>query len=153
MANAVPALMSALHDCRAHVGVIGMGYVGLTAALSAVRAGFTATGFDVDEPKIDALRRGVSFLSQILSCAVTNAPYEGHFVVATNFERLLACDAILICVPTPLTKHCEPDLSFVVGPRGPSRPVSAQDNSLCSSPRPIRESPRRWSSPSWSGPG
>jgi len=90
-----------------------MGYVGLTAALSALWAGFTATGFDVDESKIDALRRGVSFLSHIPSCAVTNALHEGRFVVAANFERLPACDAILICVPTPLTKHREPDLSYV----------------------------------------
>ena len=77
MANAVPALMSALHDCRAYVGVIGMGYVGLTAALSAVRAGFTVIGFDVDESKIDALRRGVSFLSQIRRALSRTRPTRG----------------------------------------------------------------------------
>jgi len=113
VADAVPPLISILRDRRAHIGIIGMGYVGLPAALSAVRAGFTVAGFDVDESKIDALRRGVSFLSHIPSCAVTNALHEGRFVVAANFERLPACDAILICVPTPLTKHREPDLSYV----------------------------------------
>ena len=114
MADAVPALMSTLRSRRAQVGIIGMGYVGLPAALSAARAGFTVTGFDVDGAKVDALRGGESFLSHIPSCAVANALHEGRFVVAANFERLPACDAILICVPTPLTKHREPDLSFVV---------------------------------------
>ena len=114
IADAVPALMYTLRSRRAHVGIIGMGYVGLPAALSAARAGFTVTGFDVDEAKVDALRGGESFLSHIPSCAVANALHEGRFVVAANFERLPACDAILICVPTPLTKHREPDLSFVV---------------------------------------
>jgi UDP-N-acetyl-D-glucosamine dehydrogenase len=106
--------MTALRSRDAHVGILGMGYVGLPAALSAARAGFTVTGFDVDEAKVGALRRGESFFSHIPARAVTDALQGGRFAVTADFERLPACDAILICVPTPLTKHREPDLSFVV---------------------------------------
>ena len=100
--DAVGALMTALRSRDAHVGILGMGYVGLPAALSAARAGFTVTGFDVDEAKVGALRRGESFFSHIPARAVTDALQGGRFEVTADFERLPACDAILICVPTPL---------------------------------------------------
>jgi UDP-N-acetyl-D-glucosamine dehydrogenase len=113
-AGSVPTLMTVLRRHQAHVGVIGLGYVGLPAALGAVRAGFQVTAFDVDEAKVGALRHGHSVLSHLPASAVADALRTDRFTVTADFGCLPACDAVLICVPTPLTRHREPDLSFVL---------------------------------------
>src|SRR4051794_25442125 len=106
--------LAAFHDRTATIGIIGMGYVGLPLALTAAGAGFSVLGFDIDGPRVDKLNRGESNIKHIPSAAITDARRNGRFEATADFDRLGEPDAILICVPTPLTRHREPDLSFVV---------------------------------------
>jgi UDP-N-acetyl-D-glucosamine dehydrogenase len=98
---------------QARVGVIGLGYVGLPLALLFEESGFHVTGFDVDRAKPEALRRGESYIRHIGKQRVAEAFRRGRIEATTAFDRLSECDAILVCVPTPLGRHREPDLSFV----------------------------------------
>jgi len=97
----------------ARVGVIGLGYVGLPLALLFEEAGFPVTGFDVDPAKTEALRRGESYIRHIGAQRVGKAFASGRIEATTDFDRLAECDAILVCVPTPLGRHREPDLSYI----------------------------------------
>jgi UDP-N-acetyl-D-glucosamine dehydrogenase len=101
-------------DKSGMVGVIGLGYVGLPLCLAAVNSGLEVLGFDVDPAKPEALARGSSYLHHVGVEAVGAAIRTKRFAATTDFERLDEPDALLICVPTPLTSHLEPDLSFVV---------------------------------------
>jgi UDP-N-acetyl-D-glucosamine dehydrogenase len=96
---------------EATIGIIGLGYVGLPLVIEFCRAGFAVTGFDVDPEKIAMLSRGQSYIKHIESDRITQcAPLLS---VTTNFSLLSKMDCILVCVPTPLNKYREPDLSFV----------------------------------------
>jgi UDP-N-acetyl-D-glucosamine dehydrogenase len=95
------------------IGVIGLGYVGIPLALTACKAGFRVFGFDVDEARVDQINRGESFIKHIPTMAINRAVKEGRFVATTDFDRLAEVDAIIIAVPTPLSKQREPDLSYV----------------------------------------
>jgi UDP-N-acetyl-D-glucosamine dehydrogenase len=106
-------LKSKIADRSAVVGVIGLGYVGLPLLAAFHRAGFPVIGFDVDPKKIEALRRGDSYLKHLGETLVSDMLKAGRFDATTDSSRLAEADAILICVPTPLGKHLEPDLSFV----------------------------------------
>jgi UDP-N-acetyl-D-glucosamine dehydrogenase len=97
----------------AHVGIIGLGYVGLPLALLFEESGFAVTGFDLDPSKPLALHRGESYIRHIGKERVAKAFARGRIVATTDFDRLGECDAILVCVPTPLGRHREPDLSFI----------------------------------------
>jgi UDP-N-acetyl-D-glucosamine dehydrogenase len=98
---------------RAVVGVIGLGYVGLPLALVFEEAGFPVIGFDVDPEKPAALQRGESYIRHLGAERVSAAVGRGRFRATTDFGQLATCDAVIICVPTPLGLHREPDLSFV----------------------------------------
>jgi UDP-N-acetyl-D-glucosamine dehydrogenase len=100
---------------QARVGVIGLGYVGLPLLATFHRAGFAVTGFDVDAEKIRKLRAGENYLKHLGEGMVRDmvAAGAGRFEVTTEFARLSDCDAIVVCVPTPLGKHLEPDLTYV----------------------------------------
>jgi UDP-N-acetyl-D-glucosamine dehydrogenase len=108
------ALHAAVTDRRAHVGVIGLGYVGLPLAMAVARAGFPVTGFDIDPTKIVCLDAGRSYIAAVTDAVLAAQMAAGRFTSTTDFTRLAACDVIIICVPTPLTRHRDPDLSFVV---------------------------------------
>jgi UDP-N-acetyl-D-glucosamine dehydrogenase len=95
------------------VGVIGQGYVGLPLALVFCEAGFRVVGLDVDPAKVAALSRGESFIRHIGPERVAAAVGSGRYEATADFDRLAGCDAILICVPTPLGPHREPDNSFI----------------------------------------
>ncbi|HEX8908463.1 MAG TPA: nucleotide sugar dehydrogenase [Anaeromyxobacteraceae bacterium] len=95
------------------VGVIGQGYVGLPLALVFAEAGFRVEGFDVDPAKVAALSRGESYIKHIGPERVRSAVASGVYRATTDFDRLSECDAVLICVPTPLGAHREPDNSFI----------------------------------------
>ncbi|HEX7477863.1 MAG TPA: nucleotide sugar dehydrogenase, partial [Polyangiales bacterium] len=99
------------HD--ATVGIIGLGYVGLPLALAFAEKGFTAIGLDVDSSKVEALSAGRCYIQHIAAERVKAAVSSKHFQVSTDFARLKECDAIMICVPTPLTETRDPDLSYV----------------------------------------
>ncbi|HEY6922306.1 MAG TPA: nucleotide sugar dehydrogenase [Steroidobacteraceae bacterium] len=95
------------------MGVIGLGYVGLPLSLLFARSGFLTTGFDIDPVKITQLRRGESYIRHIPSAAVASEIECKHLSATDDFGALAQMDAIIVCVPTPLDEHREPDLSFV----------------------------------------
>nr|WP_279605097.1 nucleotide sugar dehydrogenase [Methylobacterium sp. J-070] len=95
------------------VGIIGLGYVGIPLALTACKAGFPVIGFDIDARRVEQLNLGESFIKHIPSAAVADAVQAGRFSATADFSRLAEVDAIIIAVPTPLTRNREPDLSFV----------------------------------------
>jgi UDP-N-acetyl-D-glucosamine dehydrogenase len=95
------------------VGVIGLGYVGLPLGLLFARKGFPTIGFDTDRAKVDRLEKGESYIGHIPSSAIAEQVGKKRFHATTDFSALEEMDALLICVPTPLDQHREPDLSFV----------------------------------------
>jgi len=111
--GAYAALTQAITTRSATVGVIGLGYVGLPLAMAIARAGFPTIGFDVDVAKIDKLSDGMSYIGTVNSKHLSKVVGEGHFRATSDFSELKSCDVIIICVPTPLTRYREPDLSFV----------------------------------------
>ena len=108
------ALLEKFKQATAHIGIIGMGYVGLPLAIAAVRGGFNTTGFDVDPTKIEALEAGRSYLKHIPKEAISELKSGNKFSITTDFSGLAQMDAIIICVPTPLSDDHGPDLSYVV---------------------------------------
>ncbi len=106
-------LLARIEEERAVVGVVGLGYVGLPLVLAYVDAGFETRGYDVDEAKVTALGEGRSYIRHIPGAAIQRAVSEDRFVPTADFRRLPEADALLICVPTPLTESREPDLTYV----------------------------------------
>jgi UDP-N-acetyl-D-glucosamine dehydrogenase len=106
----------------ARVGVIGLGYVGLPLALLYARGGLPTTGFDIDSNKIEKLSKGESYIHHIPSESVGSEVTRGAFRATADFSQLREMDAIIICVPTPLDHHREPDLSFVEATTDAIRP-------------------------------
>ena len=106
-------LGSRIASRSAVVGVVGQGYVGLPLALVFAEAGFRVLGFDVDAAKVSALSRGESYIKHIGPERVRDAVASARYIATSDFDRLAECDAILICVPTPLGAHREPDNSFI----------------------------------------
>jgi UDP-N-acetyl-D-glucosamine dehydrogenase len=109
----VTRLIEKYHERTATIAVVGLGYVGLPLARALIDAGFKAVGLDIDEEKIVALKRGETYISYLSPEIFTAAIENGRFHPTKDFQDLRDADAILICVPTPLTSHREPDLSFV----------------------------------------
>jgi UDP-N-acetyl-D-glucosamine dehydrogenase len=103
-----------IRDRKAVVGILGLGYVGLPLAREFATAGIKVVGFDIDEAKIKKLNAGKSIIKHIPNSQVKKIVDSKKFVATTNMSRLKTVDAILICVPTPLTKNREPDMQFVI---------------------------------------
>ena len=104
--------LNKLKTRTASIGVIGLGYVGLPLSLLLAEAGFKVTGFDIDDKKVTDLEAGRSYIFRIEAAEIQSARKQG-FTATTDFSRLSDQDAIIMCVPTPLTEHREPDLSYV----------------------------------------
>ncbi len=98
----------------ARIGVVGLGYVGLPLVLEFCRAGFKVLGLDIDQKKVDALLASKSYIRHILSDKIAQLNASNRFDATDDFSQIASCDAILICVPTPLTRHREPDMSYIV---------------------------------------
>lgn len=111
--SAAIGLAAAINARTAKAGVIGLGYVGLPLAMSIARAGFHVVGFDIDPAKITAVEAGESYIEAVPSDILQAETSAGRFSATCDFSRLSDCDVIAICVPTPLTRHRDPDLSFV----------------------------------------
>lgn len=107
-------LLQKIADRKARVGVVGLGYVGLPLAREFVRAGFPVLGLDIDAEKVALLARAESYIRHIPSAALAEMNATGRFSATTDFRRAKTCEAIIICVPTPLTHHREPDMSYIV---------------------------------------
>ncbi|MDO8785534.1 MAG: nucleotide sugar dehydrogenase [Syntrophales bacterium] len=104
-------LLNKIRCKQAKIGVIGLGYVGLPLLISFCKAGFPVTGFDVDQGKVDLLLQGRSYIKHIDLSPLSSAPVS--FTPTTDFSQLTDSDCILICVPTPLNKYREPDMSYI----------------------------------------
>ena len=99
---------------QATVGVIGLGYVGLPLAVELSRGGFRTVGFDISDAVVEGINRGESHIQDVPGAAVAGYVREGLLSATTDMSRLAECDAISICVPTPLNKTKDPDLSYVL---------------------------------------
>lgn len=111
------SLASRLYDRivtkRARVGIIGLGYVGLPLALAFAENGIATTGFDVDSEKLRSLLNGTSYIEHLSGAAIADHIEHGRFTPTGDFANLRNMDAIIVCVPTPLNIHREPDLTFI----------------------------------------
>lgn len=112
-ATAHEQLLDRIRSRTARVGVIGLGYVGLPLVLLFEEAGFHVIGFDVDEGKTTKLKRGESYIRHIGVERIRRAFSAERAEATTDFARLAECDAIIVCVPTPLGDHREPDLQYI----------------------------------------
>jgi UDP-N-acetyl-D-glucosamine dehydrogenase len=99
---------------EALLGTLGLGYVGLPLSVEFASSGLRVTGFDLSEEKVAAVNRGVSYIKDVTSDRVRALVDEGRLRASSDFERLRECDAMIICVPTPLGKTKDPDLTMVV---------------------------------------
>lgn len=106
-------LRARLSDRSARIGILGLGYVGLPLALRFSEEGYCVLGFDIDPAKVAALNSGRSYIGHIAAEAIARARRTG-FEATAEFSRASEADALIICVPTPLNAHREPDLSFVI---------------------------------------
>ena len=107
------ALLRKMQDRTARIGIVGLGYVGLPLVLRYAEIGYTVVGFDIDEKKVTRLAAGESYIERISADTIRRAVERG-FEPTTDFSRCAEVDALIICVPTPLNKHREPDMSFVI---------------------------------------
>lgn len=96
------------------VGVIGMGYVGLPLAFESVTQGFNTIGFDTDQSKVDMLLSGKSYIKHFSNETIIEMNNTGKFNASSDFSQINSVDCIIICVPTPLTSHREPDMSYII---------------------------------------
>jgi UDP-N-acetyl-D-glucosamine dehydrogenase len=106
-------LKEAIQNKTAKVGVIGLGYVGIPLIQAFVKAGFSTMGFDIDQRKVDRLLAGESYIGHIPSSWIADCIASKRFMPTADMRRLAEADAILICVPTPLSESRDPDLSYI----------------------------------------
>ena len=110
----IDRLVTRYRNRSAVVAIVGLGYVGLPLATALINAGFKVVGFDIDAEKIAALKDGRTYIRHLPANLFSGAINQGRFHPTTDISQLIEADAILICVPTPLTSHREPDLTFIV---------------------------------------
>jgi len=108
------SLIKDLKDKKAHIAILGLGYVGLPLAVVFGEAGFNVTGIDPDARKVDALNKGVSYVPDVKTEAVVGLVKSGNLRATTDFSILTEMDAVSICVPTPLRKTGDPDMSYIL---------------------------------------
>ena len=106
-------LLKKIENKSAIIGIIGLGYVGLPLGLEFAEKDYFVIGFDIDKNKIPVLNSGKSYIKHIKNERISRAVYNKKFVATNDFSRLPEVDAIIICVPTPLDEHREPDISFI----------------------------------------
>jgi len=104
-------LIKKIRSRKANIGIIGLGYVGLPLVIEFCKADFHVTGFDVDKRKVDLLKKGKSYIKHIKSSQFT--AHASRFTPTTDFANLKKMDCIILCVPTPLDKNREPDMTYV----------------------------------------
>ena len=107
-------LINKLKDHTALIGIVGLGYVGLPLALRYLEVGYPVLGLDVDQSKVDQLQAGQSYIKHIPAEPIHENIQSGNLQCSTDFARAREADALILCVPTPLDRHREPDLSFVI---------------------------------------
>ena len=108
------SLIDKINDKTANVGVIGLGYVGLPLAVEFTKAGYNVTGIDIDQDKVDSINSGKNYISDIKDAILNEAVDKKLLKATTSFSVVRELDAISICVPTPLNKEKNPDISYIV---------------------------------------
>jgi len=106
-------LINKLTDKTAVIGIVGLGYVGIPLAIRYAEVGYKVLGFDIDAEKIEKISAGKTYIKHIPDEAIKSA-VENGFEVTTDFSRAKEADSLILCVPTPLDLHREPDLSYVL---------------------------------------
>ena len=96
------------------IAIVGLGYVGLPLSLQFTRSGVNVLGLDIDAAKVTSLNAGKSYIKHIEASDIASAVKSGAFAASTDFERIREVEAVIICVPTPLNKNREPDISYIV---------------------------------------
>jgi UDP-N-acetyl-D-glucosamine dehydrogenase len=112
--TAADALIARLDNKTARLGVIGLGYVGLPLAVELAQAGFEVFGVDIDENRVRQLNQGKSYIQDVPAADVRALVRKGRLHASTEFSTLRKCDTVNICVPTPLSKQRDPDVSYIV---------------------------------------
>ncbi|MCC6328183.1 MAG: UDP-N-acetyl-D-glucosamine dehydrogenase, partial [Acidobacteria bacterium] len=107
-------LKQKISDRSAVIGVIGLGYVGLPLIVEFALKGFRGIGFEVDAKKAEDINAGESYIVDVPSENLRKCIADGKLAATTDFSRLTECDAIVICVPTPLRKTKDPDMSYII---------------------------------------
>lgn len=107
-------LVELIRQKKAKVGIVGLGYVGLPLMLRFVEVGFKVIGFDIDQRKITQLDKGESYIKHIPSEKISAAAKSGLFSATDDFKKIADVDAVILCIPTPLNKYREPDLTYVI---------------------------------------
>ena len=105
---------SKIDDKKLTLGVLGLGYVGLPLAREFASAGLKVVGFDIDQKKVRILNSGRSIIKHVPHRQVKQMVKSGCFCATSNMARLKSVDAVLVCVPTPLTENREPDMQFII---------------------------------------
>src|SRR6266496_3152518 len=106
-------LIEKIENHKARLGVIGLGYVGLPLAVELGLAGFRVTGLDIDEKRVAELMRGRSYVQDVPTSDVRTLVDSGHLTASADFRQLRQLDAVNVCVPTPLSKQRDPDVSYI----------------------------------------
>lgn len=114
MTSNTEALLNAIGAREAKIGIFGLGYVGLPLLLRFAECGFTSIGFDIDPRKVEMLNGGRSYIEHVPDESVRGLRAAGRLEAVSDFDRAAECDALLLCLPTPLSRNREPDLSFVL---------------------------------------
>ena len=125
-AASLAQLKQKVESRKARIGIIGMGYVGLPLALLFSDERFRVTGFDIAPDKVETLNAGGSYIVRILPAAIQGAQKAG-FSATSDYSEIALMDAVIICVPTPLNEHHEPDLSYVTSTVASIAPFIHQD--------------------------
>lgn len=107
-------LLQKIENRQVKIGVVGLGYVGLPLAVSFAQAGFTVVGVDVSQQKVALLQQGQSYIDDVPTAEIAPLVANGRFQPTTDYNQLADTDAISICVPTPLRKTKDPDISFII---------------------------------------
>ena len=107
-------ILKKIESREAKIGVVGLGYVGLPLAIEFINAGFAVMGFDIDEEKLKMLRNSQTYIKHIPSDILEKMNATGRFTCTADFELSAEYDVLILCVPTPLTHHREPDMSYII---------------------------------------
>jgi UDP-N-acetyl-D-glucosamine dehydrogenase len=106
-------LLKKIKDHTLKAGVVGLGYVGLPLAVDKAKAGFRTIGFDIRQFKVDNVNAGKNYIGDVVDADLAKLVKEGKLSATSDFSRISEVDFVAICVPTPLDKHQEPDISYV----------------------------------------
>lgn len=110
----ISEFLKKIEDRKARIGVVGLGYVGLPLTIEFVKAGFCVLGLDIDDDKIVKLAKSETYIKHIPAGKLKEINATGRFGATSDFSQSSSCDAVIICVPTPLDHHREPDMSYIV---------------------------------------